>query len=150
MTQEVKVMSRDAYQEFIYCPYCGHCHTHFNGQDYWGPIFHGICFRCGKFFLVRLVRLVVRDEGNKVWLVGKGFKSELTHQYDWFRMKVEESTLDFDWNISTADLYGMLPRRRPASFYTWGNDNAYISNTSASFETKPKGNGYFSTEEEDE
>jgi hypothetical protein len=71
----VEVVDRNAYQEFIYCPYCNHCHTQVPGWENWGMVFKVICERCGLIFRVDIVQLVVRDAGDKIWL-GVGFDSE--------------------------------------------------------------------------
>lgn len=71
----VEIVDENAYQEFIYCPYCYHRHNHVPGWENWGMIFRVICARCGLVFTARIIRLVIHEEGNRVWL-GTGFDSE--------------------------------------------------------------------------
>jgi hypothetical protein len=71
----VEVVDYNAYQEFIYCPYCYHKHNQIPGWENWGRVFHVICYKCSKVFMARIITLVVHDEDDKVWL-GTGFDTE--------------------------------------------------------------------------
>jgi hypothetical protein len=75
MSKEIEIVDRHAYQEFIYCPYCGHWHGQVSGWENWGMVFHVICERCSYAFVVSIIQLVVLDEGDRAWL-GIGFDSE--------------------------------------------------------------------------
>jgi hypothetical protein len=75
MPKEIEIVDRHAYQEFIYCPYCGHWHSHVSGWENWGMVFHVICETCSSAFMVSIIYLVVLDEGDRAWL-GIGFNSE--------------------------------------------------------------------------